>query len=126
MLPARSRERVVAGPMGLPYDGNGDPAAMGCGAMLPEIEALPCPQVAGVVGDRERDRVLGEDGSNVGGHVVGALGGVAELGRAVGDETGEITLEVVADAGVGVLAEDQGGAGVMEEGRAEALAHPAV
>ena len=38
---------------GLTYDGDGDPAAMGCGAVFPDVDPLPGSQVARAGGDGE-------------------------------------------------------------------------
>ena len=99
--------------------GDGDPSPMRVGPMLPEEHALPGPQVELGVGDGDRERARRQDRADVRGHVVGAFGGVAEHGVAVGDEAGEVAFEVAPDARVGVLAEDERGARVVHEDRAE-------
>ena len=57
------------------------------------------------------------------GHVIGSLGRVPNIRVAVGDHSREETLQVSADARIGVLAEDQRGAGVVEEDHAETPVH---
>src|SRR3954451_10390963 len=94
--------------------------------MFPDVDPLPGPQVASAVGDGKGERVLGEDGADMGGHVVGTLGGVAELGLTVRNQPGEEVLQVAADARVSVLAEDERGTRVVEEDRAETPTQPAV
>jgi hypothetical protein len=41
--------------------GDGDAAAMGGGAMFPDVDPLPGSEVAATVGDGDGERVLGED-----------------------------------------------------------------
>src|SRR4051812_49984250 len=53
-------------------------------------------QVTPGVRDGDRQGVLGQDGADVRGHVVGSLGRVAEVGVAVGDQAGEKPLEILA------------------------------
>jgi hypothetical protein len=60
------------------------------------------------------------------GHVVRAFVVVHELGVAVRGEAGKERLQVLAHRRRGVLAQDQGGAGVLQEHVAEALSYPAV
>ena len=57
----------------------------------------------------------------MGGHVVGPLGSVAVDGVAVGHQAGGEALEIVEDHGIGVLADDQRGAGVVHEHGAHPL-----
>jgi len=52
-------------------------------------------------------------------HVVGVRGRVPKVRVTVGDHSREETLQVSADARIGVLAEDQRGAGVVKGDRAE-------
>lgn len=51
---------------------------------------------------------LGQDGFEVGGHVVGAFG-VVGVGAVLGGEAVEVGLDVVAHCGVGVLLDEEGG-----------------
>ena len=57
------------------------------------------------------------------GHVVGARGRVPKVRVTVGDHSREETLQVSADARIGVLAEDQRGAGVVKGDRAGTPVH---
>src|SRR4051794_3042730 len=92
---------------------------MWAGPVLPEIEALPGPQIESGLGDRDRDRGRRQDRPDMRGHVVWPFGGVSEDGVPVGDQPGEVAFEVGTDARIGVLADDQRGAGVVDEHRAE-------
>ena len=88
--------------------------------MFPEVDSLPDAEVATTVANGDGDRVLGEDRPEMRRHVVGAFVVVAENRVAVGDESREESFEVAADFGRGVFAEDQRGAGVMDENVAQA------
>ena len=88
---------------------------MPAGAVLVEIEALPGPERAGTGADRQRQLDLREDGPDVGGHVVRSLVAVLEEPIAVGDQSGHEGVEVAPHGRVGVFAENQGCAGVMDE-----------
>ena len=56
----------------------------------------------------------------MGGHIVGALGGVAEERVAVRGEPGKDALEILAHRGIGVFTHDERGARVMDEDVAQA------
>jgi hypothetical protein len=75
--------------------------------MLPDEEAPPGPQVASQSRDGDRERVPREDHPKMREPVVGARGRVPKVRVTVGDHSREETLQVSADARIGVLAEDQ-------------------
>ena len=91
--------------------------------MLTDEEALPGPLGASRSRDGDRERVPREDRPKMRGSVVGSLGRVPKIRVAVGDHSREETLQVSADARIGVLAQDQRGAGVVEEDHAETPVH---
>ena len=89
------------------------PSRVARAPVLPQVDALP---------DAERERAVshgnhqargGEDRAHVRRHVVGSFVGVVEEAVAVGDEARHERLEVAAHRRVGVLAQDQRGAGVV-------------
>lgn len=93
---------------------------MGSSAVFVEEEALPGSEVEAGVADGDGEGILSEHGADVGGHVIGAFGVVRVAGVAIGSEAGEEGLEVVPDGGIGVFAEDERGACVVEEDGGEA------
>lgn len=92
---------------------------VGAVAVLPEEDALPGAQGAAAVGDGDTEGGLGEGGSDVRGHVVGALRCVNEERISIGDEARKESIEVTLDVGVGVLVDDQRSARVVHEDRAQ-------
>jgi hypothetical protein len=96
-----------------------DLAVVGAGAVLEEVDALPGAEGGAAVEDGDREVDLGEDGFEVGRHVVGAFG-VVVVGAVLGDEAIEVGLDVAADGGVGVLLDEERGGGVAAEEGEEA------
>ena len=62
------------------------PALMWAGALLPDVDALPCAKREPTACDGIRQRDIGEERLDVGWHVVGTLGGVREERIALGHE----------------------------------------
>jgi len=91
--------------------------------MLPEIDALPGPEVGSSITNRKGDRALREDRSDVSGHVVGPLGVVLEPGIAVGNEAGDKCSQIVPDFGIRIFAENERSTRVMDEHIAEPELH---
>lgn len=89
--------------------------------VLPEEHALPGAEGAAASCHRDAQGGLGERRSDVRGHVVWPLGGVDEERVPVGNETLEESIEVSLNVGIGVLVDDQRGARVVYEHRAQAL-----
>src|SRR3954451_3494990 len=93
---------------------------MRIGAVFPEEDSLPGPQLAAAGLDRDAERGLSEDGPDVRGHVVGALEVVDEPRIAVRDQPRGEVLEIPPYGRVGVLADDQRRARVLDEDVAQA------
>lgn len=70
-----------------------------------------------------RDRALRENAANMSWHVVGAFVGVLEDGIAFGHQAAHKPLEVSANHRIGIFAEDERCAGVMNEDVAQAHCH---
>lgn len=60
------------------------------------------------------------------GHVVGSFCGMAEEGIAVGNKLAEIPFEVMSDARIGILTQDQRCTCVMQKNDAKTLGHARV
>src|SRR5688572_7786549 len=90
-------------------------AAVRRGAMLEDVHRLPGPERELAVDDRDRELRRGQRGADVGGHVVGPLGGVAIQPLVLGHELPEERVEVAEHGGVGVLLHDERGRGVTNE-----------
>src|SRR5688572_28311314 len=90
-------------------------AAVRRGAMLEDVHRLPGPERELAVDDRDRELRRGERGADVGGHVVGPLGGVAIEALVLGHELPEERVEVAEHVRVGVLLHDERGRGVPNE-----------
>ncbi len=88
-------------------------------AVLPDIDALPGPEceAAGIDGDGESGG--GEGGLDVGGHVVGAFGGVGVERIAFRHETIEPRFKISSGRRVGVLLNGQARGGVANHDRAQ-------
>ena len=102
-------------------NGNGDAAPMGVGAMLPQKDSLPRPQIAIAFLDGDGQRCQGQNRSNVGRHVVRTFAVVGKRPIAVGNQTSRELLQVDAHARVRVFADDERRAGMMHEHEAQAL-----
>ncbi len=83
--------------------------------MFPEVDALPRPKVASMVLDRNGNGRLRQDGANVRSHVVRTFTGMSEGWIAILDQAGGEGLEVMANGGIRILAQDQRGTRVMNE-----------
>ena len=83
--------------------------------MFEEIDALPGAEgeLPAIDGDAEVD--AGEDGANVGGHVVRPLKGVTELARVFGNEAFEKVFDVGDHIRVVVLLDGERSGGVAAE-----------
>src|SRR5690606_20377698 len=99
------------------------PARVFALAMLEQVEPLPGAERQGARDHRDRDRALREHRSDVRWHVVGPLFVVLEVGVTVGNQAAKEALEIASHRRVGVLAQDQRGAGVLQEAVAQSLAH---
>ena len=88
---------------------------VGMSTVLVQIDPLPDTQARSAVHDGEAQVHVGEDGADVRRHVVRTLHAVLEQGVAVLHQARQEVLQVGAYVGVGVLAQDQGGAGVLDE-----------
>lgn len=88
---------------------------MGVKPVLPEIDTLPNPEIDPTVAHGQGERAASENAAHVRGHVISPLLVVAEQGVAVANQPGEEGLEVGKHLGIGVFANNQGSAGVMEE-----------
>src|SRR5262249_33992495 len=107
----------------LPHDGDRDAPAVRRRAVLPQVDALPGPQVATAVCNRNRQRRLRQDRADMRRHVVRTLVGVVEDRITVGDQPGEVTLQVAADVKRSVLTDDYRGTRMVDKDRAESARH---
>ena len=91
-------------------------------AVLPQINSLPRSEreFAGVDGNGKIHG--GQRGADVRGHVVIALGGVAEKRIAIAHEPRKKRVKVAAHIGVGVFLDEQRGGGVPQMQREQAVA----
>ena len=90
-------------------------------AMFPKVNSLPCAQLQSAAAEGNGEVDAGERGTNVGGHVVGAFGGVDEEAVAIGNELCEECFEIAAHVRVGVFLDQERGAGVLDVQSAEAV-----
>ena len=79
---------------------------------LPGAEGEAVDAAAGF--DRQGELGAEQTGEHVGGHVVVAFEGVAEVGQVAGYQAAQEGIHVVAHVGVGVLVEGQRGGGVQQ------------
>src|SRR5690348_9420132 len=105
--------------------GDRDLALMRIEPVLPQVDALPGAQQHLAAMHRHGQVDAGEDGADMRRHVVGAFRVVFEQRIAVGDHAGEPALQIVAHAGVGVLAKQQRAAGMRGENVRHANLHVA-
>lgn len=93
--------------------------------MFEEENALPSAQLHPVVGDRNDFARASEDGANVRGAIVAALGGVLEPGGVLGHEPFEEFLQIAPRGWIGVFHDDETATGMPNENRNRARLHPA-
>ena len=98
---------------------DGDFALMSALTMLPQKHPLPHAQRAAAVRDGEGDFALRQHAADMRAHIVIAFQHMVKTGVAIGDEAGEIIFQIEPNIGVGVLGDDQGSAGVMDENMAQ-------
>ena len=96
-------------------DADGDASAVRAGAVFPEKDALPGSEVALAVFDGDRERGQRQDRPDVGRHVVGSFAVVPEGWIAVGHQFGGELFQIVTNGRIGVLADDERCAGVVNE-----------
>ena len=75
-------------------------------SMLPEVDALPRSQGESAMIHRNGEIDRGQSSSDVGGHVVVALGGMDKKPVAVGDKPSKEALKIVAHVGVSVFLDE--------------------
>ncbi len=75
------------------------------GAVLEQIDRLPCAEGWRAVLDRDRQAGLGQGGLDVGGHVVGAFG-VMTVAAGLGGDPAEEVEQIGADIRIGVFLDD--------------------
>lgn len=83
--------------------------------MLKEEKALPGPEGHLSIDNRDHFAGAGEDHTDMGRHVIGALGGVDEIGGILRDKVVEEVLEVRARTWIRIFHDHQTGAGVLDE-----------
>ena len=88
---------------------------MGGNTVLIEIYTLPRAECQLAVAYRQVETAVREDAADMGGHVIASLGIMAKDGIAVPDQATEKGFEIATHRRVGVLAQDQRGAGVLDE-----------
>lgn len=93
--------------------------------MFVEVDALPGAEIESTIEYRDREGHSAEHRADVRGHVVVALGVVLETRIAVRNEASEVPLEVAPDRWIGVLAQDEGSAGVMQEHECDTVRYSA-
>ena len=96
-------------------DGDDHGSAVRCDPVFPDEDSLPGPQLTAPFIDRDAEGGLGQDRADVRGHVVGAFEVVDELRIAVRHEPFGEVFEIPPYGRVGVLADDQRRAGVLDE-----------
>ncbi len=92
-----------------------EPPPVGRGAMFPQVDYLPPAQTTGTAGDRDSQPTLGEYGTHMGGHIVRSLQGMAKEGITIRCKPGYEGLQVPAHIRIGVFAQYQRSAGVLQE-----------
>lgn len=68
---------------------------------------------------------FGQNGADVGGHIVGPFGAVDVVG-ALWDQLGEKVFQIHQDVGVGIFLDQKTGGGVADKNGAEAIKHLAL
>ena len=101
-------------------DADGDASSMWARAVFPEKDALPGSQVAAAAFDGDRERGQGQDRPDVRRHIIGAFAVVLKRRIAVGRQIGGELFQIAANGRIGVLADDQRGARVVDEKVAKA------
>ena len=89
--------------------------AVGGGAVLENVDALPCSERHAALLHGNRQLGEGEGGPYVSGHIVGTFDGVAIQAVVLGDQAIEEGIEVVDDVGVGILLDGQGCRSVLHK-----------
>ena len=97
---------------------------MACSSVLPQIDPLPDAERTLSVTDRQGQVVSGQNGSDVGGHIIGSFIGVIEYRVTVRNQSRHIVVEVAANIRICILAQYQRGAGVLQEHMAQAGSYP--
>jgi len=86
---------------------HGDMTGMRVGAVLPQINPLPCPQSHASGMNRDGKIHCRQRGADVGRHVILTLRGVYEDGITIPHEPGEEGFQVAADIGIGIFLDQQ-------------------
>src|ERR1035437_1477542 len=89
-------------------------AQMGPCAVFPKIDALPCSEREPAAVDRQGKIHRPQRRADVRGHVVVALGGVAEQRVAVAHEPRKKGVEVAAHVGIGIFLDEQRGGSMAQ------------
>src|SRR6516165_1729606 len=92
-------------------------------AVLPDVETLPRSETERPTSNREALARAGDRGSEVGRHVVRALGVVLVGARILGGDLLDPALHVAAHRGIGVLLNDERSARVGDEDGANPVAN---
>ncbi len=87
----------------------GDLAAVRGVTVFKQIDALPCAQNRPTVCDRDGQRHIGQRSPDVGGHIVGAFGGVAIEARVFLDQSCKEGFKIQNHIGIGVFLYRQAG-----------------
>ena len=91
-----------------------DPALAAAGAVLEQENALPAAEIGLALDHRDRQMGLGQGRPDVRRHVVGAFLGVGVVADVLRHQFAEERVDVVEDARVGVLLDQERGRGMME------------
>ncbi len=86
--------------------------------VFPEVNALPHAEVAAATRNRYAERTGRQNAAHMRGHVIRTLIHVAEYRVAVGHQPGHEAFQIRPHLGIGVLAQHQGGTGVVHENEA--------
>ncbi len=94
---------------------DGQVTAMRCRAVLPEKDSLPGSkhQLAGP--DRYLQVVVSKNAADMSRHIIRALGDVTKTRIPIGYQVGHKPLEIATNCRIGVLAQHQGSARMLQE-----------